>query len=499
MRILLDTNIFIPLEDSLIEIGEKLAELNRLASGKHELLLHPATIEDIKRDKDDNRKKRSLARVKKYHVLEYPPEFKDGEELSLLGTSKKDNDRIDNIILLALHKNCVNWLITQDVGLHKKAKTIGQEERVFTVDQAITSLLRYESKELKLYQNIIDVPCHALDLKNIFFNSLRRSYEFDNWYIEKCARTGRRVWVAGSIENIDALCIYNEENNPIITQDNKGLTGKVLKLCTFKVVRLGYKIGELLLKQAFNYASDNNIDYIYVTIEPDKHLLLENLFLDFGFYSFGIDTKGRDYVFIKEFPKNFPTSDLPPLDYAIKYFPLTKIESNSAYLIPIKPVYHEILFPELKSQKDLFTNGDSSAGNAIKQAYICESNSNSIKPGDILFFYRTQDEMAVTTYGIVDQFHIESDPEKIFQWVSKRTVYSLEEIQNMANKKVKIILFRLVGHLDNFINFDRLKELKIVNGNIQSITKISHQKIKNIINEAKLSNCILPNKTNLLQ
>ena len=51
MRILLDTNIFIPLEDSSLELDEKVADLNRLASSKHQLLIHPATLLDLNRDK----------------------------------------------------------------------------------------------------------------------------------------------------------------------------------------------------------------------------------------------------------------------------------------------------------------------------------------------------------------------------------------------------------------------------------------------------------------
>lgn len=87
-------------------------------------------------------------------------------------------------------------------------------------------------------------------------------------------------------------------------------------------------------------------------------------------------------------------------------------------------------------------------------------------PGDILFFYRTEDDMAITSYGIVDQFYIESDPEKIFQWVSKRTVYSYHEIQMMQGKETKIILFRHIAHLKNYIHFGKLKDMNIVTGPI---------------------------------
>ncbi|GAB6142221.1 hypothetical protein JCM14076_29500 [Methylosoma difficile] len=496
MRILLDTNVFIPLEDSSIDIDTALAELNRIVSAKHQLLVHPATADDIARDKNEERRRKILARLDKYPSLESPPIFSEGEEEELIGIPSKDNDRVDNLILLAVHKNCVHWLITNDGGLHKKAKRIGEEDRVLTVEQAINTLLTLERQKLSLYPSIKNVACHTLNLKNPFFDSLRFSYDgFDNWFTDKCAKAGRYAWICADGERIDAICIYKQETDPIITVEKKGLQGNILKLCTFKVLKRGFKIGELLLKQAFSYATSNKIDHVYLTVEPDKHGLLEELLLDFGFYIYGVDLNGRDSVFVKDFPKIFPTNDDRPLTYAIKYFPLLKVTTNAAYLVPIRPQFHEILFPELKNkfQSDLFDDGPNSAGNTIKKAYLCNTQTNSIKAGDILFFYRTQDHMALTSYGIVDQFYIESDPEKILQWVSKRTVYSNKEIQCMKGKAVKIILFRLVGHFENQISFSTLQRLNIIKGAIQSITKISNCKIKTIINEAKLNDRILSN------
>lgn len=482
MRILLDTNIFIPLEDSFVEISEKLAELNRLVSGKHQLLIHPATSLDINRDKDAARKTRSLSRLAKYTELEFPPELNSDLENSIFGPPKKDNDTVDNQILFALHKNCVHWLVTEDGGIHKKAKRINEEERVLTVDQAIRALSEEDQDHINLYPNIQDVPCHTLDLSDVFFDSLREGYSaFDDWYRNKCSKTGRHAWVWLD-NNIQAICIYKTEESPIVNTENQGLPGKTLKLCTLKVVKLGYKIGELLLKQAFNHAIDNNYRHVYVTVEPDKHKLLEDLLQDYGFYQFGIDGNGRDFVYVKGFPSQPPKTNDAPLEYAIKYYPYIKLENNSVFLVPIQPQYHKILFPELEKQPDLFTSDAMSAGNAIKQAYICKSPTKSISPGDILFFYRTTDDKAITTFGVVDQFHIEKDPDKIFQWVSKRTVYSMDEINAMAGKEVKVILFRFIRHLNEQIPYDRLLKTGVINGPIQSITKLD----KKIVGQLRL-------------
>ncbi len=56
MRILLDTNVLIPLEDAKV-LNVKIASLNQLANMYHcTLLCHPSSVKDIQRDKDQVRR-----------------------------------------------------------------------------------------------------------------------------------------------------------------------------------------------------------------------------------------------------------------------------------------------------------------------------------------------------------------------------------------------------------------------------------------------------------
>ncbi len=492
MRILVDTNILIPLEDPSANFTCQLAELNRLMSGKHALLFHPGTCDDIRRDKDPARQAMMLQRLSKYNSLDTPPELSSDEEIDLFGAPRKDNDRVDNLILYALHRNCVHWLITEDSGLHKKARNIGQSDRVLRVEQALVALRTQEPDSSRLHPHLDDLPCHAIDLPNPFFDSLRAGYGgFDQWFVGKCSKEGRRAWVCHSEGTIHSLCIYKPEQDEVVTNDHQRLKGKSLKLCTFKVETQGYKLGELMLKQAFGYAVKNNLEYVYATVEPDQHTFLESLLQDFGFEPIGTDVAGRDLVYVKYFPVELPVTTDSNLDYAIKYYPGFRLNGNTGYLVPIKPQYHQILFPEAQRQDDLFTAISNSAGNSIKQAYLCKANCKSIAPGDVLFFYRTQDEMAITTYGIVDHFMVESDAEEIYQWVAKRTVYSYDEIEDMSGSQVKVILFRLVGHLDQPITYKQLQQLGVVKGPIQSITSLSNDNTKTIIREARINDCLI--------
>jgi hypothetical protein len=495
MRVLLDTNIFIPLEDTALDCDSQLATLHRLSQLKLELLIHPESKKDIARDKNELRRKAMLSRLKKYRLLDSPLTLAADEEIKLFGVPRKENDTVDNRILFALLKDCVHLLVTYDRGIIRKAKRLGIEERVLSVEELVGSFCHLESEELVHHPCVENVPCYALNIKDPLFTSLRDGYDgFNTWFSEKCCKTGRMAWVTYSDSGrLSSICIYKDEVEPLVTNDARGLVGKTVKLCTFKVTRVGYKLGELLLKQSFNHAINSGIDYLYLTIEPSKHEELRGLMVKYGFVKFGIDREGRDEVFVKHFPKTRPDENLAPLDFAIKYFPLIQVSTNNAYIVPIKPKFHKVLFPEAQFQKSLFEDQENSAGNSILQAYLSQSPIKTIKPGDILFFYRSDDHKAITSYGIVEQFVIESDAEKILQWVAKRTVYKYSDVVSMAGKDVKIILFRVVKHLDRVFDFEDLKKDKIINGSIQSITKLTDENLLKLINTVGIDGSFVSN------
>ena len=187
-------------------------------------------------------------------------------------------------------------------------------------------------------------------------------------------------------------------------------------------------------------------------------------------------------VFIKEHPTKGPSiavNNMTSLDYHIKYYPHYISDSSvGKYIIPIKPVYHEMLFPDNQKQLSIFKH--SAVGNAIKQAYLCHAKIGGIKSGDLLLFYRSKDRQAITSIGVVESVADYLDPDAIIQLVSKRTVYDYNEIVEMAEKKTKVILFRLAKHLSNPLRYSWLIENKVVNGPIQTIRKIPDSRFNKI-------------------
>lgn len=490
MRFLLDTNILIPLEDSRAVLEPNLTNFVRLAGQhKHDLLYHPASKRDLGRDADAARRQQTLNRINRYQELLNPPDCPWNT------SNTNENDAVDNEILYAIERNAVDALVTEDRGIHTKAKARGLEKRIYYIQTAEQWLLNLHSEKPVSLPNIRVANLHQLDLTSAFFDSLRQNYQGFNAWFAKASREGRKAWIYGDSSNVlEALCIFHVQTNEVITDDNQMLRGDALKLCTFKVgeaVR-GKKIGELFLKAAFHYATNNSIENIFITTNPYE-LHLVDLLTDFGFKARGVH-KG-DNVYVKAHPKEIPQSEgLETFEFHRRYFPhyLTDVMIQK-FVVPIEPKYHKVLFPdymtpqqkqEQQLQLELFSE-ENTVGNAIKLAYLSHTQLKAIRRGDIVMFYRSGDLKALTSIGIVEDFVVLENAEEIARVVSRRTVYRFDQIQEMATKPTKVILFRLVKHFSNYIPWQWMKENKVVNGNIQTIRKIDDTAFKKVVSHAE--------------
>ncbi|MEB3288263.1 MAG: hypothetical protein VKJ04_12285 [Vampirovibrionales bacterium] len=239
MRILIDTNIFIHLEEGS-SLESKLAELDKVHRENNiQLLTHPLVLDDINRDRNEERRERSLSRLQRYPTLESPPDCSTEFSAQYGIDDKTPNEKVDNSLLGAVYADAVSFLVTEDAGIHRKAKRLGIDERVFDVAEAAAYLQRLYSVEPIVLPNIHEVYVHELKahLDSSFFDTLREDYGeavFNEWFI-KTARDGRKAWYAPADDgSMGAICIFKDEQDEHITADMR-LSGKILKLCCFKV------------------------------------------------------------------------------------------------------------------------------------------------------------------------------------------------------------------------------------------------------------------------
>lgn len=487
MNILLDTNILIPLEDTSKTLDSSFAELRKLSAEQHHCLyIHPMQFEDINRDKNQERRTIVLSRLKQYSHIENPPILSD-QECNELGLSQSnDNDRVDNNILFALYRGAVHLLVTNDEGIHRKASKIGLQDKVYRLGQCLLLLQRYTTDPFVFdYTGVKERFLYEINKNQPFFESLRQSYDgFDKWF-QKCAEDKRKCWcIEDGTGNIVAICIYKHEQDTQLTDNGDIISGRILKLCTFKVdpKARGKKLGERLLYIAFDYCVKNDLDWVYLHTFGEEQKTLVGLCTDYGFSCLG--KYKQDDVYIK--PMKLRDDNCDSLESLIKYYPYFKDnESVQKFIIPIQPQFHEDLFPDFSSMKGSLFEKDQSLyscqGNTIKKAYLCHAKIKTIRKGDIILFYRSKDRKSIQCMGIVEDVLFSGNIDEVFPAIAKRTVYKYSDIQNILEKQTLVILFRYKA-LDKEVSNQSIVDAG-VKGYIQSIRQISNEQYSALIHE----------------
>ena len=477
MRILIDTNIIIYREDNHIVpavLQDMLKSCSRL---KVDILKHPKSVEELKKDTNEDRQRIALSKINTYPTLEATLDPKtDRDFMAKVGLPSKSNDEIDNFLLYSVYRNAVAVLITEDKGIHKKAVILNLKDRVLSIDEAL-SLFR---KKL-INETVANPPAlkklsvHNLDINDKFFDSLKKEYvlsDFEDWF-EKISLEGRKCWVyIKEDETIGALLVYKIEDE-FIDSAPPIPASKKLKLATFKVSHVGNKIGELFIKLAVEYSIKNGLDEMYLTyFTKNDHLFY--LITEYGFCKTATKRNGEDVYLKKLIAPKSEINKLSPVEISKKYYPSfydgTKVNK---FMVAIEPKFHQKLFTDYKNRqtKLLEYMGEFIVeGNTIKKAYICNSNTKQISTGDILLFYRTE-ESEITSIGVVEKTFCDlKNKEEVMKHVRKRTVYSKDEIEN----KGLVILFTLHFHFKKSIKLSDLKAMGI--SHPQSISKIPHEK-----------------------
>ncbi len=477
MRILIDTNIFIYREDYQV-IPDDLQDLLRvLNESEANLMVHPLSYEEIERDENKIRREISKSKIKSYPVLESPP-TPSKEFIEEVGQPDNHNEKVDNHILYSLYKDAVDFLITEDTGIHNKAREVEISHRVFDISEAKEYFSsQFEDKEATPPPVLDRKPMHNIDIDDPIFEELKQDYpNFEEWWRCK-SKEGREAIVYYKNENrLGAILVYNIESEAKADWNPSFPKKERLKICTMIATETGYKIGELFIKLSVEKAIRNDIDEIFLThyIKENDHLV--SLIKEFGFSREA--TKGEtEAVFLKSLTCDEPYSKEPVQISKECYPSYYDGKDVNKYLIPIQPRFFRKLFPDYKGGKQTSLEQFErliTEGNTIKKAYLSHSSIRKIEPGDIVLFYRSQESSGITTLGVVEKAIPRlSEKGEIIKEIGKRSVYSNDEIEEIAEKETLVILFKQHFHL-SLLTLDTLREMGLYSP--QSISEIPHEK-----------------------
>ncbi len=452
MKALLDTNILIHREAATVRnenVGPLFKWLDQL---NYEKVIHPISVDEIQNHDDERVRTSFRIKLASYQVIgKVSPIHASIQEL-IDNKDQKVNSRNDSLILNELVVGRVDVLITEDRGIHRKARDLNFGQYVFTIDDFLEKVAS-ENPALAAYKNLTveKRKFGDVDLASSFFDSFRLDYPgFDKWFIQN---SDKDVYVSYLDDQLAAFLYLKPEgpteNYSDVTPPLK--TGRHLKIGTFKVELNGYKLGERFLKIVFDNAIIQNVDDVYVTIfdKSVAHSRLIGLLEEFGFVRHGVkrSTAGKELVYCRDMAKQVRIDD-PKLS-----FPFFS-KSARAFLVPIYPEYHTSLLPDsiLNNESAHDFKEQRPYRNAIRKAYVGRSVFRDLKRGDVIIFYRTggYHKSVVTSIGIVDG--VAKNPKSLEEFLRlsrKRSVFSDQKLEEIWKHKPNIRPF-VVGFLYSY-------------------------------------------------
>ncbi len=470
MKILLDTNILLHREANRVinkDIGVLFNWLDKL---HYEKCISPLSIQEIRKYKDAQVVATIETKIKNYNLLKTQAPESDEIQAIRDKFDTTDNDKIDTSLLKEVFAKRIDYLITEDRGIHKKATLLNIEHLVFSINDFLEKVTT-ENPELSDYKTLSVKRSYfgKLDIRDSFFDSFRDDYQgFDGWFNSKAEEVS---YVCKSQDQKIVAFLYvkveTEQENYTDIQP-KLPPKKRLKIGTFKVISTGYKLGERFLKIIFDNALRHNVDEIYVTIfkKTDNQEFLISLLKDWGFTHHGIKSTptGDEQVYIKDFHP-IPNKNDPKFTYPF-------IDRNRQILVvPIYPQYHTELLPDsiLDNEKPENFIDNKPHRNAIQKVYISRSINKNLNEGDIILFYRTGGfhKSVITTIGIVDSVYKNIPNQEMFISLCKKgSVFSDEELlkhwNHIPNNRPFIVKFLYLYSFPKRLNMNKLIELNII-------------------------------------
>lgn len=481
MKLLMDTNVIIHLEDAR-EVMTHFSDLQRKCQ-EHgvDIFVHEASLEDIRRDKDEKRRKVTLSKIKKFQQLKGVHAPADAELAALYGKLTKPNDVCDAKMLYSVGAGVVDVFVTEDDGIHRRAKAAGLSDQVLTVADALTWIRHLYEPEQVFLPSVQAVKAYGVNFEDKIFAELASDYDgFDVW-VAKCKKEHRDCWMIMDGKKIAGIVIRKDEG--AVAAGTKHGGPKILKICTFKVSEdyRGQKLGEQLLKQILWFAQRNRYDLTYLTVFEKQEALIR-LIEEYGFER-TLTRPNGELVFEKPIGHGALAiaSGQSVLAADRKNYPrFADVNSVRKFVVPIRPGYHAKLFPEVTAPPAGTGNPPGGKpGNTIKKVYICHAPTEQMRPGDLLFFYmtksRTYGAQSITSIGVVESVRRTSDVAELRRWTAKRSVFSDAELAGwvQADRPLKVIDFLLIGHLEPTVSLAALTHEGIMVSWPQSITLLS--------------------------
>ena len=470
-RFLLDTNTIIEREGYNNVSSEVAYAYNWIDKLKGTKIIHPKTIDEINKYKNEKIKETILIKLDSYEKL--IPSVETTNEFERVCSDSRfaqdENSKIDNEILLQVYNGTVDYLVTSDNAILHKAELLYIRDSVYSPNDLIA---RFEKENPKLIDyDVLSVKLEKignLDITDSFFNSLREDYngsEFNDWLKRK---NSEEAYVFNNNDGLQGfLYLKTEDENENYSHFVPPFKPAIrLKVGTFKISTSGLRLGERFLKIIFDNALKRNVDEVYVTLFENKReevIRLKTIMEKWGFVKKAKNIKNGETVLVKDM-RHYDYTKSPMFNY-----PLIK-DTKSITIMPIYAAYHTKLFPDLHlSNEDMHLYDEEACRYAIEKIYVCGKQVYS-KPGDIALIYRMADynktyRSVISGDGIIQEVITVNSIDELIANCKNKSVFTEDNLRDLYyNRHYRTVVKILFLHgLASKVNLKKLQDLNILN------------------------------------
>jgi len=448
------------------------AALNRLAGQlTHRLYVHPAACIDTSASKPSFKLHQHPNLPGKCLLLPTPPQVPPPFETVFGPAPSGTEEWLGHRLLAALAADTVDFLISADGDLYRKAKRLGLERRVLTIAEAVALITDLSERPSSPFPIVEEVKAETLSPDDPIFDGIPDG----GAVVLGSDEDSRWAWVIrDDRRNVTGMCIAGLDRLPPPL-----LSGKVLKVwfCRLCAQSNSSRFGELLLKALFDHGARHRYDWAHCRVPRGREALVQ-LLEDFGFSRLSGQDSSEELLLAKPLHPMQDEIGVPhPLAFHIRFGPTHfRMEDVDYYLVPISPDLSQQLFPECESQRALFRN-KRPFGNPIRKGYVSRSPVLNVVPGSVLLFYRTGDQRGLVASGVVEETIPSQTTRDTIRALGMRTVYTSGELDELCVRPVSVLLFRQALAFRPEIPLAKLIDHKVFKQVPQSIAKLDGESL----------------------
>ncbi len=489
-RFLFDTNIIVERE-SLTNVKDEAALMFKAIDKINgQLFYHPKTRDELSKYSDQKIKSSMLSKLNAYNELN-PSSESSNDFFDVCNKYGLDeNSKIDNELLLQAFNGRVDYLITEDQAILRKAKELLIRDSVLSCHELLTI---FEEKNPKLIDyDVLSVKLEKIGNLNFhdkFFDTLREDYggsDFNAWLERK---SNDDAYVFKNKDGLQGFLYLKSEDETEDYSDFEPTFSpkKRLKIGTFKINSTGIRLGERFLKIIFDNALKMGVDEVYVTLFEHKRedvARLKSQMEEWGFIKTAVSRKTGEIVLVKNM-QEYDYCKSPKFN-----FPLYDLKHGIG-ILPITAKYHTKMFPDLHLNNEELSMFNEACSYAIEKIYVCGSMNVIHKPGTVLCIYRMADynkqyRSVITGVAILSEVKYANSVDDLVKECKNRSVFTTEELESFYKVRgyKTIIKVLFLNPFDKKVNLMNLKEYHIVNEDTGPTlrAKIDEQKFNMLLN-----------------